>query len=71
MVDSLVLPLSGLVEQIHFFGGLVGINHVQVQACVLLHPAEPRGGPVVVLCDGDHCVDWKIYLLNAVKLKGV
>lgn len=69
MVDALVVPLAILVEQEHLLRVRVGINHVQVEALMLLEEWTPRGSaPVVVLGDGNDLVDRHIRRLHAVKL---
>ena len=71
MVNSFVFPFSIFVKNVHFLGSLISINHIKVKDGILLHPAQPGGGPVIVFCDRDDLVDWQVNLLDSVELKGV
>ena len=61
VIHTLVFPLTKLVEDKDLLGDMAGIYHVEVEALVLLHPAQPGGGPVIVLGNGDHLVDWEVH----------
>ena len=41
VVDTLVMPLTLFIEQVHLFSVYVRIDHVKVQAGVLLEPGFP------------------------------
>ena len=41
VVDALVVPLTHLIENVHLLGVDVGIDHVKVQAGVLLEEGAP------------------------------
>ena len=71
VVDALVIPLAALVEQVHLLRVHVGVNHVEVEAVVLLAEAFPRGRVVVVLCDRNELLDRHIDLGDAAELQRV
>ena len=71
VVHALILPLAVLIEDEHFLGDMVRVDHVQVEAVMLLHKAKPRGAPVVVLSDGHDVIDWKVDLLHTVHAQRV
>ncbi len=65
VIDTLVVPLAVFVEHEHLLGHVVRVDHVQVDALVLLEEKGPRGAPVVVGCDGDHLLHWDVELVHA------
>ncbi len=46
-----------LVGSYDFDGFRLSIDHVQIECLMLLHPAQPRGAPVVVLGNGHEAGD--------------
>ena len=72
MVDSLVLPLAILVKHIHLLRAWVGVDHIQVQALILLEEGTPGGrAPVVVLGDWDDLVHGHIQSLHSAELQSI
>ena len=67
MVNSFILPRAILVKEVHLLGNLVGVDHVEIEALVLLEPEEGGGAPVVVWGDRDHVLDWHVDLLDTVQ----
>ena len=64
MVNAFIFPLSSLIKNIHLLVNMVSINHVKVDALVLLEPYHPLGAPVVVRSDGDHFLNRDIELID-------
>ena len=64
MIESLIAPLTILVEHIHLLGDVIGVNHVQVNALILLEEELPRGAPVVVRGDWDDLLHGDIELVH-------
>ena len=67
MVHSIIIPLPFFVEEEHFFGCFMSVNHVKVKALVLFHEHSPRSAPVVILCDWDHLTNWNVHSLYTVE----
>ena len=72
VVNSVIMPLTAFVEDIHLLGVLVGIDHVKVQALILLEEGAPRcSTPVVVLGDWKDLVNWHIVGINTAEGESV
>ena len=71
MVDSSIVPLTLLIEDVHFLGDLIGIDHVEVQSVVLLEPESPRCGPVIVGSDRDDLLNGNPVLLHTAQTQDV
>ena len=72
VVDTIIMPFTTLIEHVHLFGVYIGIDHVQVQALVLLEEGPPRGrAPVIVLRDRDNLVHWYEDGLNTAEFECV
>ena len=72
MIDTLIIPFSILVKDEHFFGVAVGVDHVEVQALVLLEEWTPsRRTPIVVLRNGNHLVHRHVHSLHSAELKSI
>ena len=72
MVDAIVMPFTAFIEHIHLFGVNIGVDHVQVQALVLLEEWSPGGrAPVVILSDWDNRLHWNVYGLDTVEFQCV
>ena len=72
VIDTLIFPLSVFIKQVHLFGVGVGIDHIEVQAGVLLEEGTPgSSAPVIILRDGDHLVHWDERRFNAAELKSI
>ena len=66
VVDTFVLPFTLLVKDVHFFGQLIGIDHFEVEAIMLLEEALPLGAPIVSGCHWYDLLDWNIDLLYTI-----
>ncbi len=64
VIEALVAPLPILVENVHLLGDVIGVDHVQVDALILLEEELPRGAPVVVGGDGDDLLHGDIELVH-------
>ena len=57
VIDTLVVPFSVFVKEIHLFGDPICVNQVQIETLVLFAPKLPRCTPIIVLGDWDDFVD--------------
>ena len=72
VVDALVVPLAHLIEDVHLLRARISIDHVQVQAGVLLEEGAERGRtPIVILRDGDQLSCRHVRRLNSIVLQSV
>ena len=72
MVDAFIVPLALLVEQVHLLRVLVRVDHVKIQASVLLKEGTEGGSaPVVLLRDRDQLLSRHVDRLNASELQSV
>ena len=61
MVDALIMPFTLLVKHKHFFRLRVRVDHVQIQALVLLEKGSPAcSAPIVIFGNWNHLVDMDI-----------
>ena len=65
MVDTFIIPFSSLVEDVHFFGQMVGVDHIKVEAIMLFHKAFPLSAPIVCGCHRYNLLNWNIDLHHA------
>ena len=57
VVNSFIVPVTHLVEDVHVFSDDVSVDHVEVKNLVLLGPAFPGRAPVIVFGHGNHALD--------------
>ena len=69
VVYTIVTPLSSLVKEEHFLGCSMSVNHVKIQALVLLHKHPPRGAPVIIFGDRNHLLNWNVHSLDTIEPK--
>ena len=67
VVDTFVIPFTGLVEEVHFFGQLIGIDHFEIKTIMLLHKEFPLSAPIIGGCHWYDLLDWNIDLLHTVE----
>ena len=48
MVYTSLVPLSELVENEHLLGDVISVDHIEVDAVVLLEETSPLCGPIVI-----------------------
>ena len=65
VVDTLIVPLAQLIEDIHLLCNVVSIDHVKIKHVVLLEPYHPRGAPVIIGSDGNYLLYWDPVLIDA------
>ena len=72
VVDAIVMPFTTFIEHVHLLAVNIGVDHVQVQALMLLEERSPRGrAPIVVPRDWDHLVHWNVNGLNTAEFQCV
>ena len=72
MVDAFVVPLTLLIKKVHLLRVLVRVDHVKIQASVLLEEGTPRGRtPVVLPRDRNQLLRRHVDRLNARELQSV
>ena len=70
-MDPGIVPLAILSEYKHFFGDMVGVDHIEVDNCILLKETGPCGAPVVVGGNGDQLLYWNPQLMHSTKTQDV
>ena len=72
VVDALIVPLAILVEDEHLLCVRVRVDHVEVEALILLEEGTPRCcAPVIVLGHGDDLLHRDVGRFHASELKSI
>ena len=65
MINTLIFPLTLLIEEIHLFSDMVSIDHVKVESLVLLEVESSLSCEVIIGSHRDPLSDWDSDLIHS------